>query len=61
MPKLTPQELSRKKEYSDLMLRRQAEEARNRQLREQQARLQGTGGVRVQPALAFCLFTSRFD
>lgn len=45
MPKLTPQELSRKKEYSDLVLRRQAEEARNRQLREQQARLQGTAGT----------------
>lgn len=48
MPKLTPQDLSRKKEYSDLVLRRQAEEVRNRQLREQQARLQGTGGVRIQ-------------
>jgi hypothetical protein len=48
MAKLTPQELSRKKEYSDLMLRRQAEDARNRQLREQQARLQGTAGVRAQ-------------
>lgn len=46
MPKLTPQDLSRKKEYSDLVLRRQAEEVRNRQLREQQARLQGTAGVR---------------
>lgn len=50
MPKLTPQELSRKKEYSDLVLRRQAEDARNRQLREQQARLQGTAGVRIQRA-----------
>lgn len=48
MPKLTPQDLSRKKEYSDLVLRRQAEEVRNRQLREQQARLQGAGGVRNQ-------------
>ena len=47
MPKLTPQDLSRKKEYSDLVLRRQAEEVRNRQLREQQARLQGTAGVRI--------------
>ena len=46
MPKLTPQDLSRKKEYSDLVLRRQAEEVRNRQLREQQARLQGSAGVR---------------
>ncbi|KAF9644037.1 hypothetical protein BDM02DRAFT_3190961 [Thelephora ganbajun] len=44
MPKLTPQDLSRKKEYSDLVLRRQAEEVRNRQLREQQARLQGAAG-----------------
>lgn len=56
MPKLTPQDLSRKKEYSDLVLRRQAEEARNRQLREQQARLQGAGGVRVQRKLLARLF-----
>lgn len=56
MPKLTPQELSRKKEYSDLVLRRQAEEVRNRQLREQQARLQGTSGVRVQRAFLVYLF-----
>ena len=61
MPKLTPQELSRKKEYSDLVLRRQAEEARNRQLREQQARLQGTAGVRVQHVLHVRIFTSRFS
>lgn len=54
MAKLTPQDLSRKKEYSDLVLRRQAEEVRNRQLREQQARLQGVAGVRAQyPSSAY--------
>lgn len=56
MPKLTPQELSRKKEYSDLVLRRQAEEVRNRQLREQQARLQGAAGVRNLTSSLFAYF-----
>ena len=59
MTKLTPQELSRKKEYSDLVIRRQAEEVRNRQLREQQARLQGTAGVRVRRVSPVYLLISR--
>lgn len=56
MPKLTPQDLSRKKEYADLVLRRQAEEVRSRHLREQQARLQGGAGVTVQFGSLFCSF-----
>ena len=56
MPKLTPQDLSRKKEYADLVIRRQAEEVRSRQLREQQARLQGAAGVTVQLGSLVCSF-----